>query len=219
MCCDKFQADNFRCFFVDSAQDGTPTTKTFDRLTSQIGAEEAEEVGIEHLLRDIKDTTLGPLSQRIGAQLDGLSGLLRHLRDIGNYLELVATNQLPVNHGVIYQLQDIFNLLPDLRLHDMVRAVHVNTNDEMLVVYVAAIIRTILALHDLISNKLANRESERNEEGGGTDNKKITASGDQSKRPQSGKTDDTTDAAKSGESAAKSNSTSPSSSSMKKSNK
>ncbi|KAA3671340.1 26S proteasome regulatory subunit N8, partial [Paragonimus westermani] len=32
-------------------EDGSPTTKTFDRLHSQIGAEEAEEVGIEHLLR------------------------------------------------------------------------------------------------------------------------------------------------------------------------
>ncbi|THD23817.1 26S proteasome non-ATPase regulatory subunit [Fasciola hepatica] len=179
--------------------DGSPTTKTFDRIGSQIGAEEAEEVGIEHLLRDIKDTTLGPLSQRIGAQLDGLSGLLRHLREISNYLELVSTNQIPVNHGVIYQLQDIFNLLPDLRLHDMVRALHVNTNDQMLVVYVAAIMRTILALHDLISNKLANRESERNEEGGstgGADAKKTTAAGDQTKRPQSGKPDDATDAAK-----------------------
>lgn len=166
--------------------DGSPTTKTFDRLHSQIGAEEAEEVGIEHLLRDIKDTTMGPLSQRIGAQLDGLSGLLRHLREIGSYLELVATNQLPINHSVIYQLQDMFNLLPDLRLHDMVRAVHVNTNDQMLIIYVAAIMRAILALHDLISNKLANRESERNEEAGGVsagaDPKKTSGTGDQAKR-------------------------------------
>lgn len=35
--------------------DGTPTTKTFEHLTSEVGAEEAEEVGVEHLLRDIKD--------------------------------------------------------------------------------------------------------------------------------------------------------------------
>ncbi|CAL8102599.1 unnamed protein product [Calicophoron daubneyi] len=168
--------------------DGSPTTKTFDRLNSQIGAEEAEEVGIEHLLRDIKDTTLGPLSQRIGAQLDGLSGLLRHLREIGSYLELVSTSQLPMNHSVIYQLQDMFNLLPDLHLHDMVRALHVNTNDEMLVVYVAAIMRAILALHDLISNKLANRETERNEEGG--EHKKTAAAGGDLAKRTNGKTEE-----------------------------
>lgn len=34
-----------------SSQDGTPTTKTFDHVPSEIGAEEAEEVGVEHLLR------------------------------------------------------------------------------------------------------------------------------------------------------------------------
>ena len=32
-------------------QDGTPTTKTFEHVPSEIGAEEAEEVGVEHLLR------------------------------------------------------------------------------------------------------------------------------------------------------------------------
>ena len=35
-------------------QDGTPTTKTFEHVASEIGAEEAEEVGVEHLLRYIK---------------------------------------------------------------------------------------------------------------------------------------------------------------------
>lgn len=39
-------------------EDGTPTSKTFEHVPSEIGAEEAEEVGVEHLLRDIKDTRL-----------------------------------------------------------------------------------------------------------------------------------------------------------------
>lgn len=38
-------------FWIDFLKDGTPTTKTFDHLLSEIGAEEAEEVGVEHLLR------------------------------------------------------------------------------------------------------------------------------------------------------------------------
>ena len=37
------------------------------------------------------------------------------------------------------------------------------TNDQMLVVYVAALIRSIVALHNLITNKLQNREAERSE--------------------------------------------------------
>lgn len=31
--------------------DGTPPIKTFEHIPSEIGAEEAEEVGVEHLLR------------------------------------------------------------------------------------------------------------------------------------------------------------------------
>ncbi|CAD0196333.1 unnamed protein product [Chrysodeixis includens] len=50
-----------------------------NELISEIGAEEAEEVGVEHLLRDIKDTTVGSLSQHYN-QLLGLKGL--HSADI-----------------------------------------------------------------------------------------------------------------------------------------
>lgn len=38
-------------FYSSTFQDGTPTTKTFEHIASEIGAEEAEEVGVEHLLR------------------------------------------------------------------------------------------------------------------------------------------------------------------------
>jgi 26S proteasome regulatory subunit N8 len=67
-------------------QDGSPTSKTFEHIPSEIGAEEAEEVGVEHLLRDIKDTTVGTLSQRITNQLLGLKGLHAQIEEIKNYL-------------------------------------------------------------------------------------------------------------------------------------
>ncbi|XP_022342055.2 26S proteasome non-ATPase regulatory subunit 7-like [Crassostrea virginica] len=143
--------------------DGTPTTKTFDHVPSEIGAEEAEEVGVEHLLRDIKDTTVGSLSQRITNQLMGLKGLHAHVSDINGYLQKVTSKQLPVNHQIVYQLQDVFNLLPDVNLQDFVKSVYVKTNDQMLVVYLASLIRSIIALHNLISNKIQNRDAEKSE--------------------------------------------------------
>jgi len=144
-------------------EDGTPTTKSFEHVPSEIGAEEAEEVGVEHLLRDIKDTTVGTLSQRVTNQLLGLRGLSSQLGDIRNYLEQVAKGELPVNHQIIYQLQDIFNLLPDVTHPDFVKAMFVKTNDQMLVVYATALCRSIIALHNLINNKLANRDAEKKE--------------------------------------------------------
>jgi 26S proteasome regulatory subunit N8 len=69
--------------------DGTPTTKTFEHVSSEIGAEEAEEVGVEHLLRDVKDTSVGTLSQKVTNQLHGLKGLHTQIRGIHHYLEQV----------------------------------------------------------------------------------------------------------------------------------
>lgn len=140
--------------------DGTPTSKTFEHLPSEMGAEEAEEVGVEHLLRDIKDTTTGSLSQKITGQLLGLRGLLTKLQDIARYLDMVYTGKLPVSQQIAYQLQDVLNLLPDVHLQSFVGAVFSRSNDQMLVMYVAAMVRSIIALHNLILNKIDMRNQE-----------------------------------------------------------
>ncbi|KAH8384880.1 hypothetical protein KR093_011254 [Drosophila rubida] len=140
--------------------DGSPTSKTFEHVPSEIGAEEAEEVGVEHLLRDIKDTTVGSLSQKITNQLMGLKGLNAQLRDIKQYLQRVGEGKMPINHQIVYQLQDIFNLLPDITSDQFTSTMYVKTNDQMLVVYLASMVRSIIALHNLINNKLANRDAE-----------------------------------------------------------
>lgn len=140
--------------------DGSPTSKTFEHVPSEIGAEEAEEVGVEHLLRDIKDTTVGTLSQRITNQLLGLKGLHLQLREIRDYLIQVSDGEMPINHQIIYQLQDIFNLLPDINQEAFNKSFYVKNNDQMLVVYLAAMVRSIVALHNLINNKLTNKDAE-----------------------------------------------------------
>jgi len=140
--------------------DGTPTSKTFDHVKSEIGAEEAEEVGVEHLLRDIKDTTVGTLSQHLTTQVTALKTLHSKLLDISKYLALVGEGKLPVNHPIIYQLQDVFNLLPNLNVPELIKAFAVKTNDQNLVMYTASIIRAVIALHSLINNKTTNRAAE-----------------------------------------------------------
>lgn len=113
--------------------------------------------------RDIKDITVGTLSQRITNQVHGLKGLNSKLLDIRTYLEKVASGKLPINHHIIYQLQDVFNLLPDASLQEFVKAFYLKTNDQMVVVYLASLIRSVVALHNLINNKIANRDAEKKE--------------------------------------------------------
>jgi len=140
--------------------DGTPTSKTFKHIPSEIDAEEAEEVGVEHLLRDIHNVTAGTLSQRITDQVQGLRGLVKQLESIGSYLRKVYKGELPMNHQIMYLCQDIFNLLPDVNLVDFSRSFHLKTNDQLMVVYLSSLIRTVVSLHNLINNKISTRQLE-----------------------------------------------------------
>mmetsp|Transcript_697 Transcript_697/g.1128 ORF Transcript_697/g.1128 Transcript_697/m.1128 type:complete len:247 (-) Transcript_697:99-839(-) len=140
--------------------DGTPTRRTFQHLESEIGAEEAEEIGVEHLLRDIKDTTVSTLAERVSAKLASLKGLKARLEDIHLYLKQVADGQMPVNHEITYLMQEVFNLLPNLNMEELVRSFSVKTNDMMLVIYISSLIRSVIALHNLINNKIALKDAE-----------------------------------------------------------
>ncbi|GAA5852128.1 hypothetical protein JCM8547_000167 [Rhodosporidiobolus lusitaniae] len=141
--------------------DGTATQKTFMHVPSVIEAEEAEEIGVEHLLRDVKNLSVGTLSSRVTDQLSSLRGLSTRLGDIKDYLEQVVAGTLPVNHQIIYNLQDIFNLLPNLDAaarggddaDGTKRPFTVATNDQLLVMYLSSLIRAVIALHDLVLNK------------------------------------------------------------------
>lgn len=158
--------------------DGTTTSKTFVHTPSIIEAEEAEEIGVEHLLRDIRDVAVGTLSARITAQLQSLQGLHLRLRDIGAYLQKVLDEELPVNHAILGNLQDIFNLLPNLTTapaskplgkdqiqnSELARSMTVKTNDQLMTIYLSSLVRAITAFHDLIDNKIQNRQQQEEKE-------------------------------------------------------
>ena len=165
-------------------QDGTTTTKTFVHTPSIIEAEEAEEIGVEHLLRDIRDVAVGTLSTRVTSQLQSLQGLHLRLRDIGQYLQKVLDGELPVNHAILGNLQDVFNLLPNLATpkttsptqkqkageasasdnSELARAMSIKTNDQLMAIYLSSLIRAITAFHDLIDNKIQNRKQQEEKE-------------------------------------------------------
>jgi len=141
--------------------DGTTTAETFVHIPSTIEAEEAEEIGVEHLLRDLKEST-GDLATRITSQLESLRGLQSRLKEVAVYLGKVLNEQLPVNHAILEVLQDVFNLLPNLSptpvggtsggVGDLERSFRVKTNDQLMCIYLSSMIRAVLALHDLIDS-------------------------------------------------------------------
>merc|ERR1711934_756043 len=106
----------------EEKDDGTAALYTFHHVPSEIGAYEAEEIGVEHLLRDIKDTSVSTLAQQVSARLNAMKGLHSRLADMQTYLENVLSEKLPVNHQIISHMQDVFNLLPNLSIDAMIKA-------------------------------------------------------------------------------------------------
>jgi len=133
--------------------DGTSPTKTFEHLPSEIGAEEAEEVGVEHLLRDVKNQAAGTLSEQITDQLLGLREFVSQLSDIERYLREVARGELPVNRSIIHRIQNLLKLMPDVTMEEFVNAHTAQTNDQLLCIYLGSLIRSVLAHHELIDNQ------------------------------------------------------------------
>ncbi|KAL3838395.1 hypothetical protein ACJIZ3_022986 [Penstemon smallii] len=75
--------------------------------------------GVEHLLRDVKDTTISTLATEVTGKLAALKGLDARLKEIRSYLDLVIEGKLPLNHEILYHLQDVFNLLPNLNVLEL----------------------------------------------------------------------------------------------------
>jgi len=146
---------------VEEIREGQQQQWTFKHVPSEIGAAESEEVGVEHLLRDVRDTTISTLANRVTQKLGALKGLAARLSEVDGYLQNVLSGRLPVSHQIIYQLQDIFNLLPNLNIEELVKAFAVKTNDMMLAIYLSSVIRAIVALHNLVDNRLVNQAKER----------------------------------------------------------
>lgn len=123
---------------------------------------------------------MGTLSTRVTSQLQSLQGLHLRLRDIGQYLQKVLDGELPVNHAILGNLQDVFNLLPNLVTpktaesggsgggvddppadnSELARAMSIKTNDQLMAIYLSSLIRAITAFHDLIDNKIQNRKQQ-----------------------------------------------------------
>lgn len=161
-------------------EDGSSNDKTFIHYPSLIEAEEAEEIGVEHLLRDIRDENRGNLTIALSNNFKSLKSLNEKLSNIVKYLSKLITGELPINSTILGKLQDVFNLLPnisqitDSSLTDdsintnnnsqiysherkLASSFNVKTNDQLMILYISSLVRSIIAFHDLIDNKIENK--------------------------------------------------------------
>lgn len=133
---------------------GESSVRVFEHVTASVGASEPEEIGVEHLLRDVNDPSVSELAAEVQHRLTGLGGLSSRLHEIRDYLQDVAEGKLPVNNTILANIQNILNALPNTKVTPVAQAFTSMTNDLYTSLYIAALTRTILALHNLVNNKL-----------------------------------------------------------------
>merc|ERR1712238_15067 len=75
-----------------------------------------------------------------------------------DYLEGVVAGRTKVNQEIVANMQTILNLLPNLNIEELVRSMLAKTNDVHMVIYLSSLIRSVVALHDLVDNKIRYNE-------------------------------------------------------------
>lgn len=77
-----------------------------------------------------------PQIQRLPALINAVGiGLRKRMEKMCQYLDNVSSGRIPVvNHAIIYHIQDMSNLRPDLDLSELMTAFNIKSNDEMMVI-------------------------------------------------------------------------------------
>lgn len=100
------------------------------------------------------------MSKQVHDKVNGLKALANKLSEMRLYLENVISGKYRYNHLIIQNYQDIFNLLPNLQIDEMIKAFSIKSNDYMYILYVSSMIKSVISLHQLINNKIQNKETE-----------------------------------------------------------
>jgi 26S proteasome regulatory subunit N8 len=147
---------------VAESRDGVARSqRTFRHIASSLGALEAEEVGVEHLLRDIRRLSTATLGQAVEARVAALRSLDAQLAELRRYVADVRAGRLPLSQRIVAQLQHAFNLAPAVNQPAIASAFAASTNDSMLAVYTAAMARAVIALHTQLTNTRDLRDRDR----------------------------------------------------------
>ncbi|CAD25229.1 26S PROTEASOME REGULATORY SUBUNIT 12 [Encephalitozoon cuniculi GB-M1] len=117
----------------------------FVHVGCSIEAEEAEEVGVEHLIRDIREEASGSIAARINGIKESLAVYRGVLGEIRSYLNDVISGDIHLNQEIINLCQEIINSTPKLE-----RPLDENLSD----CYVSVLAKTVVALNDLRKNRL-----------------------------------------------------------------
>ena len=134
--------------------EGRETVLEFKHVPIEMGADGPEDIGVEHLLRDINDPSTSSLANRVKEKMSSLKALKGKLEEMQTYLNAVLAGTMPKNNQILKQIQDLFNLMPNLTNTALAQAFLSKSNDMHLIIYISSLVRSVISLHDLVNNKI-----------------------------------------------------------------
>lgn len=114
---------------------------TLKYLNAEVSADETEEVGVEHLLRDIKDSTGHTIKDKINLVGESLLMYRSSLDSVISYLSDVEQGKKP-NHKILDIFQEIINSVP-----------RIGEEPSFENIYISETINTVISLNDLNKSK------------------------------------------------------------------
>lgn len=134
--------------------DGQPLATSFTNVPTIVDFLEVEEIGVEHLLRDIKDVDMSEIGTTLTNSVHGLAALEHRLKNISEYLnELITNDNMKPDHEIIGIIQSIFNLLPNLKLKDTIDSLNTKSDDCAFMIFISQLCRSVVALHELVNSR------------------------------------------------------------------
>lgn len=141
-------------FAVEEVDSQGLVRRNYKSVPCKVEAFEPEEVGVEHLIRELRDLNMDSLQNQLSAKVQSLVALKDKVLRIAEYLEETAASRKKVDQQILFALQRIISLLPKVLSPEMKRALASRVNENYLGLYVSGIVKSVVAIHNLLNNRI-----------------------------------------------------------------
>ncbi|KAI5191733.1 26S proteasome regulatory subunit N8 [Nematocida sp. AWRm77] len=140
-----------KCYKLErESKTSTESTKfVFSHVPFEIEAEEAEEVGVEQLIEDVKDINIGDLGHKIERAKGALGELAKNLAQIEQYLQDITDKRKPYDIETMDAIQELINSIP----RRIPQSMEEYTEKMELNGYICAAGRSVVLLNDMANSK------------------------------------------------------------------
>lgn len=136
----------------------------FKSIPCQVSAYEAEEVGVEHLVREIKDLNMDTLQVKLNNKVMSLLAIEKKISVINKYLEEVISGVRKSDPQILLTLHEVMSRLPKVMSEEFKKVLSENINDNYLTLYTSSLVKGVIGIHNLLNNRIKNMEDVKAEE-------------------------------------------------------